>query len=78
MLGVTHLISVGAVGSLREEIKPGHVVFPDQFIDLTRHRKSTFFGNGVVGHVQFGDPVCTMLCRLLIDSANQIMSYLKF
>jgi len=72
MLGVTHLISVGAVGSLREEIKPGHMVFPDQFIDLTRHRKSTFFGNGVVGHVQFGDPVCTKLCRLLIDSANSL------
>ena len=43
MIGVTHLISVGAVGSLREEIEPGHMVFPDQFIDLTRHRKSTFF-----------------------------------
>ncbi len=71
-LGVSHLISVGAVGSLKEEIKPGHMVFPDQFIDLTRHRNSTFFGNGVVGHVQFGDPVCSMLCEKLLQSAQKI------
>jgi 5'-methylthioadenosine phosphorylase len=72
MLGVTHLISVGAVGSLREEIEPGHMVFPDQFIDLTRHRKSTFFGNGVVGHVQFGDPVCTELSVKLVEAARTV------
>ena len=58
-LGVTRIISVSAVGSLREEIVPGHIVIPDQFIDRTRgSRKDTFFGNGVVGHVQFADPVC--------------------
>ena len=72
MLGVTHLISVGAVGSLREEIEPGHMVFPDQFIDLTRHRKSTFFGNGVVGHVQFGNPVCTELSEKLVEAAQTV------
>ena len=72
MLGVTHLISVGAVGSLREEIEPGHMVFPDQFIDLTRHRKSTFFGNGVVVHIQFGDPVCSDLCGKLVEAAQTV------
>ena len=71
-LGVTHLISVGAVGSLKEEIIPGHMVFPDQFIDLTRHRTSTFFGNGVVAHVQFGDPVCPKLCEKLVQAAQVV------
>ena len=71
-LGVTHLISVGAVGSLKEEIIPGHIVFPDQFIDLTRHRTSTFFGNGIVAHVQFGDPVCPKLSEKLVQSAQTV------
>ena len=71
-LGVTHLISVGAVGSLKEEIIPGHMVFPDQFIDLTRHRTSTFFGNGVVAHVQFGDPVCPKLSEKLVQAARAL------
>ena len=71
-LGVTHLISVGAVGSLKEEIIPGHMVFPDQFIDLTRHRTSTFFGNGVVAHVQFGDPVCPKLFDQLVQAAQTV------
>ena len=71
-LGVTHLISVGAVGSLKEEIIPGHMVFPDQFIDLTRHRTSTFFGNGVVAHVQLGDPVCPKLCEKLFQAAQTV------
>jgi len=60
-LGVTHLLSVSAVGSLREEIAPGHIVFPDQFIDRTFLRESTFFGRGIIAHVQFGDPVCPNL-----------------
>ena len=71
-LGVTHLISVGAVGSLKEEIIPGHIVFPDQFIDLTRHRNSTFFGNGIVAHVQFGEPVCPKLSEKLVQSAQTV------
>jgi 5'-methylthioadenosine phosphorylase len=71
-LGVTHLISVGAVGSLKEEIIPGHIVFPDQFIDLTRHRTSTFFGNGIVAHVQFGEPVCPKLSEKLVQSAQKV------
>ena len=71
-LGVTHLISVGAVGSLKEEIIPGHMGFPDQFIDLTRHRNSTFFGNGVVAHIQFGDPVCNKLSKKLEEAAQKV------
>lgn len=61
-LGVTHLVCVSAVGSLRREVAPGHVVVPDQFIDRTKGvRASTFFGDGVVGHVQFGRPTCDRL-----------------
>ena len=77
-LGVTHLISVGAVGSLKEEIIPGHMVFPDQFIDLTRHRTSTFFGNGVVAHVQFGDPVCPKLSEKLVQAAQAVGATIHF
>jgi len=57
-LGVERIVSVSAVGSLKEEHKPTDFVIPDQFIDRTFLRKSTFFGDGVVGHVAFGDPVC--------------------
>ncbi len=70
-LGVTHLISVSAVGSMKEEIEPGHIVIPDQFIDRTSGtRAGTFFGNGVAGHVQFADPVCGELSRHLFDAAG--------
>jgi len=57
-LGVTQLLSVSAVGSLREAIVPGHVVIPDQLIDRTKGREHTYFGGGLVAHVQFGDPLC--------------------
>ena len=57
-LGVERIISVSAVGSLKEEHKPTDFVVPDQFIDRTFHRVSTFFGDGIVGHVAFGDPTC--------------------
>ena len=60
-LGVEWLISVSAVGSLKEDIHPGHIVIPDQFIDLTKTRVSTFFGDGVVAHVSMADPVCGVL-----------------
>jgi 5'-methylthioadenosine phosphorylase len=69
-LGVTHLISVSAVGSLREHIAPGHVVVPDQFIDRTSRRIGTFFGEGVVAHVQFGDPVDAQLRARLLAVAR--------
>ena len=72
-LGVTRIISVSAVGSLKEEIVPGHIVIPDQFIDRTRgFRKDTFFGNGVVGHVQFADPVCAELSATLFAAAGEV------
>jgi 5'-methylthioadenosine phosphorylase len=55
-LGVTHLLSVSAVGSLQADIAPGHIVVPDQLIDRTKGRTSSFFGDGCVAHIQFGDP----------------------
>ncbi len=69
-LGVEWLISVGAVGSLRGEIAPGHVVVPDQFIDRTVKRPSTFFGDGIVAHVMFADPCCAVLMRAVADAAR--------
>src|SRR5262245_33734314 len=71
-LGADRLVAVSAVGSLREEIAPGHVVVPDQFIDRTRGRtdESTFFGRGVVAHVQFADPFCAPLSKALAAAAR--------
>jgi 5'-methylthioadenosine phosphorylase len=72
-LGVERIISVSAVGSMRKEIVPGHIVIPDQFFDRTQgKRASTFFGEGIVGHVQFADPVCPDLSRLLATSARRV------
>ena len=68
-LGVEWLISVSAVGSLKEDIHPGDIVIPDQFIDLTKTRVSTFFGEGVVAHVSMADPVCGVLSGILMDAA---------
>jgi len=69
-LGVERIISVSAVGSLREEIAPTHVVVPDQFIDRTTQRPSTFFGKGIVAHVSFADPFCSEMTRPLIEAAR--------
>lgn len=70
-LGVDRIISVSAVGSMKEEIVPGHIVIPDQFFDRTQgKRASTFFGEGVVGHVQFADPVCAELSGILGNAAE--------
>jgi 5'-methylthioadenosine phosphorylase len=72
-LGVQRIISVSAVGSMKEAIAPGHIVIPDQFFDRTQgKRPSTFFGNGVVGHVQFADPVCSDLSGVLVESARKV------
>jgi 5'-methylthioadenosine phosphorylase len=68
MLGVERIVSVSAVGSLKEEHKPTDFVIPDQFIDRTFLRKSTFFGDGVVGHVAFGDPVCATVASAAADA----------
>lgn len=71
-LGVERIISVSAVGSMKEEIKPGDIVIPDQFYDHTKHRRSTFFGNGVVAHVGMADPVCAELGKILIDAGARV------
>ncbi len=71
-LGVTRILSVSAVGSMREHISPGDFVVIDQFIDRTRHRIDTFFGDGVVAHVMFADPVCPEVRRALLLAAKQI------
>ncbi len=69
-LGVRYLISLSAVGSLREEFRPLDMVLPDQFIDLTRRRESTFFGNGAVAHVSMGQPVCPMVTDALARAVD--------
>jgi 5'-methylthioadenosine phosphorylase len=66
-LGVQRILSISAVGSMKEQIEPGHVVIPDQFHDHTRRRASTLFGNGIVAHVSFADPVCGELRKLLVE-----------
>ncbi|MEO1791670.1 MAG: S-methyl-5'-thioadenosine phosphorylase, partial [Cyanobacteria bacterium J06629_19] len=69
-LGVEYLISASAVGSLKAEAKPVDMVVPDQFIDRTKNRVSTFFGEGIVGHISFGDPVCNNLAKVVADSVE--------
>jgi 5'-methylthioadenosine phosphorylase len=69
-LGVTHLVSVSTAGSLKEEIHPGELVIPDQFIDRTFKRPETFFGEGIVVHVSLADPVCANLARDLASAAR--------
>jgi 5'-methylthioadenosine phosphorylase len=70
-LGVEWIIAVNAVGSLQEDIHPLDLVIPDQIIDRTKGRVSTFFGEGIVGHVTFADPFCPVLSQLLYQAANQ-------
>ncbi len=71
-LGVQQIISVSAVGSLKEAIAPGHIVIPDQFIDRTKGiRRDTFFGEGIVAHVGFADPVCHPLSDTLYSAAQK-------
>ena len=71
-LGVTSILSVSAVGSLKEEHKPTDFVIPDQFIDRTFARTSTFFGEGVVGHVAFGDPVCPIVVDTFVKACAEV------
>ena len=70
LLGVERILSASAVGSMRTDIHPRDVVLPDQFIDRTRQRISTFFGDGVAAHVSFGDPICPELRRVLLECAR--------
>ena len=71
-LGVEYIISASAVGSLKEEAKPLDMVIPDQFIDRTKNRASTFFGEGLVAHIAFGDPICTNLANVVADAAESL------
>ncbi|AWF82330.1 S-methyl-5'-thioadenosine phosphorylase [Microbulbifer sp. A4B17] len=64
-LGVRYILSLSAVGSLQEEVRPLDMLIPDQFIDMTRRRESTFFGDGAVAHVSMADPVCTAVADSL-------------
>ncbi|MBU1709575.1 MAG: S-methyl-5'-thioadenosine phosphorylase [Proteobacteria bacterium] len=68
--GCTHILAATAVGSLREEIAPGHLVFPDQFIDFTRKRETTFFDQDTVVHTPMAEPFCPNLRQLLAESAT--------
>jgi 5'-methylthioadenosine phosphorylase len=68
-LGVERILSASAVGSLKRELAPQDVVIPDQFLDRTRGRASTFFGRGLVAHIAFAHPVCPDLCRIAHESA---------
>jgi 5'-methylthioadenosine phosphorylase len=71
-IGVEYLISASAVGSLQAEVKPLDLVLPDQFLDRTRNRVSTFFGDGIVGHITFGDPVCHQLSSTLAEAIGSL------
>lgn len=70
-LGVEWIISVSAVGSMKEEIRPGDLVLVDQFIDRTRSRPSSFFGDGAAGHIAFADPVCNRLAGWLAEAGGE-------
>src|SRR5271156_2244955 len=71
-LGVERILSVSAVGSLKEEHKPTDFIIPDQFIDRTFHRESTFFGHGIVGHIAFGDPVCPVVAKAIAAACQSV------
>ena len=71
-LGVRYILSASAVGSLREEHAPMDFVLPDQFIDRTRQRVSTFFGNGIVAHISFADPLCSSLADVIQRAAQEL------
>jgi 5'-methylthioadenosine phosphorylase len=70
LLGVERILSVSAVGSMREELVPGHMVVVDQFYDHTRRRVSTFFGDGIVGHVALAHPICPQLAGAMAKGAE--------
>ena len=72
MLGVGSILSASAVGSLREDFQPLHIVVPDQFFDRTTSRISTFFGRGLVAHVAFAHPFCGVLSTIAADSAERV------
>jgi len=72
MLGVQRIFSLSAVGSMKEEHAPLEFVIPDQFFDRTKGRMATFFGNGVVAHISFAEPICPQLAKAVHQSAGQV------
>jgi 5'-methylthioadenosine phosphorylase len=68
---VEHIIAINSVGSFKEEVKPGHLLIPDQLIDRTRQRVNTFFGGGIVAHIQFAEPFCASLSQTLYECARE-------
>ena len=71
LIGVDRIISVSAVGSLKEDLAPGQFLVADQFVDRTKHRISTFFGGGLVAHVTFDKPTCPQVSRVLADASDR-------
>ncbi|NCQ42740.1 MAG: S-methyl-5'-thioadenosine phosphorylase, partial [Cyanobacteria bacterium] len=71
-LGVEYIVSASAVGSLQQHIKPLDLVIPDQFIDRTKNREATFFGDGIVAHIGFGNPVCNQLGNILDEAIKNL------
>jgi len=71
-LGVSWIVSVSAVGSMQEEVRPGDIVVVDQFFDRTKGRPGSFFGDGIVAHVLFADPVCPVLSECLIEAGGEV------
>jgi len=70
-LGVERIIAINAVGSFKEEIKPGDLLIPDQLIDRTRSRVNTFFGEGIVVHIPFAEPFCPVLSQIVYQTAQE-------
>ncbi len=77
-LGVSTILSVSAVGSMKEEIVPGHIVFPHQFYDHTKGRVSTFCGEGVVAHAQYAEPICLDLAKVVYKAAQRTDATLHY
>jgi len=71
-LGVEHIIAINSAGSFKKELAPGHLLIPDQLIDRTRNRVSSFFGEGIVAHIPFADPFCPVLSQILFESAQEV------
>ncbi len=69
-LGVERIIAINSVGSLKEKFKPGDLLIPDQLIDRTRNRVNTFFGEGIVAHIPFGEPFCPVLSQVIYQAAK--------
>ena len=70
-MGVEYIISINSCGSFKEELRPGHLLIPDQIIDRTQKRQNTFFSDGIVAHIQFADPFCPVLSHILFKAAKE-------